>query len=123
MPEADRSCNNGGRARILISVVSRHCQTGFSPRALLALSITLALLGGLHASVGPSPQRPAEHVLANRAPITAAVTFDGPEFALVVFSRALSAPTLSHSPILYPTPVLEMYLAHFAHYIRPPPAA
>ncbi|MGE5205749.1 MAG: hypothetical protein ACM3PW_09035 [Chlamydiota bacterium] len=103
----------------------RNSQAGCTSRALVAAVLLTALLlvGGLQISAQAAPLGPVEHVLANRPPVTPAVTFDGPEFALIVAGRALAAPAFSQYLVLHPAPALEFRLSKSSRYIRPPPSA
>lgn len=94
------------------------------PRALVAgalLSIFL-LQGGLQIS-RQAPVCSVEHVLANRPPVTPTLTFEGPDFALIVAGGAPAALAFSGRLVLRAAPILEPRLAQFSHYIRPPPSA
>lgn len=100
-------------------------QAGLAPRALVAGALLTALLlvGGLQISSQLARLGPAEHVLANRPPVTPTVTFDGPDFALVLTGRALTTPAFSQHLVLHSAPALEPWLGQFSRYIRPPPSA
>ena len=100
-------------------------EAGFAPRAPVAAALLIALLlvGGLQISAQAAPLGPVEHVLANRPPVTPTVTLDGPDFAVLVASRGLIAPAVSHRLIVHPAPAVEAWLGEFSGYIRPPPSA
>ena len=105
--------------------MTRNSQAGLAPRTLVAAALLTALLlvGGLQISAQVASLGPAEHVLANRPPVTPTVTVDGPDFALLVVSRGLIAPAFSQHLVLRPAPALEPWLGRFSPYIRPPPSA
>jgi hypothetical protein len=88
-----------------------------------ALLTALLLVGGLQISAQAAPLGPAEHVLANRPPVTPTVTFDGPDFALLVTSHTASRPAGSESLVVHPVAAPEPQLVQFSRYIRPPPSA
>lgn len=103
----------------------RDSQAGCTPRALVAAALLTALLlvGGLQISAQAASLGTAEHVLANRPPVTPSVTFDGPDFALLVASHAASLPAVSEGLVVHPVAAPEPRLGRFSRYIRPPPSA
>jgi hypothetical protein len=100
-------------------------QAGSASRALVAAALLTALLlvGGLQISAQAASLGPAEHVLANRPPVTPAVTFDGPDFALLATSHTASPPAVSEGLVVHPVAAPEPWLGRFPRYIRPPPFA
>lgn len=100
------------------------CETAAcSWRAAIAgiLLATLAVVGGMQVSTQVVRLGPVEHVLSNRPPVTPTVTFDAPDFALLVRSLVASAPAVSHGRVLHAIPSLRPWLGEFSQYIRPPP--